>query len=332
MGYFPKYTITTHLLRLLESIMSLKTKIELSTISVAWIPNLTKDAFSRTAHSSTAIEGNPLTLREVQIIADGGQLPHAKPRHVKEVINYLAALKYISDNKNVKSISTDSILKIHTIIGKDALDREPIGAFRNYQVYVGNHVPPKENEIPQLVDEILEWLNIKGKLLPAVFSSAILHYQFEFIHPFGDGNGRVGRVLALWELFRRDFDSHHVFSVDEVFFENRQRYYNALDKVRKENGDLTGWLEFVSEAIELTLERVLNRIESIKVSHKESIILTLNQEKLLSFLKSGPMSIREIQDQLKVSKPGAHFLLKSLITNKIVKRTGGYKTGKYILI
>ena len=194
MGYFPKYTITAHLLRLLESIASLKTKIEMSTISVAWIPNLTKDAFSRTAHSSTAIEGNPLTLREVQIIADGGQLPHAKPRHVKEVINYLAALKYIAANKNVKSISTDSILKIHTIMGKDALDREPIGAFRNYQVYVGNHVPPKENEIPQLVDEILEWLNIKGKLLPAVFSSAILHYQFEFIHPFGDGNGRVGTL------------------------------------------------------------------------------------------------------------------------------------------
>src|SRR3972149_4652859 len=332
MGYFPKYTITTHLLRLLENITSLKTKIELSTISGGWIPNLTKDACSRTAHSSTAIEGNPLTLREVQIIADGGQLPHAKPRHVKEVINYLAALKYISDNENVKSISTDSILKIHTIIGKDALDREPIGAFRNYQVYVGNHVPPKENEIPQLVDEILEWLNIKGKVLPAVFSSAILHYQFEFIHPFGDGNGRTGRLLAMWELYRRKFDTHHIFSIDEVFLENRQRYYGALDIVRKENEDLTSWLEFSAEAIEITLERVLSRIEAVRISEKMTITLSPKQERLLNLLQAGPLGIREIQEQLNVTKQGAHFLFKPLLENGLIKRVGGHKTGKYTLV
>ena len=66
-----------------------------------------------------------------------------------------------------------------------------------------------------------------------ILSSAIVHYQFETIHPFADGNGRTGRVLALWELYRRGFDSHHIFSVDEFYWEDRPRYYAALEEVQR---------------------------------------------------------------------------------------------------
>jgi len=332
MGYVPKYTITAHLLRLLESIASMKTRIDLSTVSVAWAPPLAKEAFARTAHSSTAIEGNPLTLKEVQILAEGGDIPHAKPKHVKEVMNYLAALKLVSQHKSKKTISTEDVLKIHTVIGKGVLDRDPLGAYRDYQVYVGTHIPPKAKDVERLMDELFEWLNGSGQALPAIFSSAILHYQFEYIHPFGDGNGRVGRTLALWEFFRKKFDTHHIFSVDEVFLENRQRYYAALDNVRKENGDLTGWLEFSAEAVELTLERVLLRIETTRFSRKkEAVILSPKQEKLVNLLQNGPMGIREIQEQLEVTKAGAHFLLKPFVENGLIKRVGGHKTGKYTL-
>ena len=334
MEYLPQYMVTAHLLRLLESSASLRTTIEMSTISVTWIPRLTKEAFSRMAHSSTAIEGNPLTLKEVRILADGGGLPQAKPRYVIEIFNYFAALRYISHRANKKSISEEDILRLHTIVGKDAIDREPVGAFRTYQVYVGNHIPPKAKDVSRLIKELLEWFNDKGQSLPAVLSSTILHYQFEFIHPFGDGNGRVGRVLATWELYRRKFDSHHIFSVDEIFWENRQRYYAALSNVREQKGDLTDWLEFVGEAIELTLERVWTRIELVRALQKkgEPILLSPKQERLLQLLQNSPMGIREIQLELKVTKAGAHFLLKPLIENKLVKRVGGYKTGRYVLI
>lgn len=333
MGYNPIYTVTAHLLKLLESIASLRTKIEMSQVSVAWIPRLTKEAFSRMAHSSTAIEGNPLTLKEVQILADGGDLPQAKPAYVSEIFNYFAALRYISTHADKKHVSEDDILKLHKLVGKDVLERGPIGSYRNYQVYVGNHVPPGPEDVPPLVNDLLEWLNGKGQSLPTVFTSAILHYQFEYIHPFGDGNGRVGRLLATWEMYRRRFDTHHIFSVDEVFWENRQRYYSALDNVRKQKEDLTGWLEFVANAIELTLERGWLRIESVRIMHKgKSLMLTPNQEKLLHLLRESPMGIREIQTELKVTKQGAHFVLKPLIANKLVKRVGGYKTGRYILV
>lgn len=330
-GYEPKYSVTAHLLRLLESIASLKTKIELSAVSVAWVPALAKEAFARTAHSSTAIEGNPLSLKEVKILAEGGNLPHAKPKHIKEVTNYFAALKFITEHKSKKTISTEDVFKIHSIIGKEVLDRGPIGAYRNYQVYVGSHIPPKAKNAARLMDALLEWLNGKGQALPAVFSSPILHYQFECIHPFGDGNGRTGRLLALWELYRRKFDTHHVFSVDEFFLENRQRYYAALDLVRKENEDLTSWLEFSAEAIEFTLEQVLSRIEAVKVAEKTAITLSPKQERLLNILQAGPLGIREIQEQLGVTKQGAHFLLKPFMENGLIKRVGGHKTGKYTL-
>ncbi|MBI5326998.1 MAG: Fic family protein [Deltaproteobacteria bacterium] len=333
MPYEPKYTITTHLMGLIESISSMRTKIDISPISLAWIPRLTKEAFSRMAHSSTAIEGNPLTLREVRILSEGGTLPHTKPRYVQEIFNYFAALKHVSDNNQKEKILEGDALKLHVLIGKDALDREPVGSYRTYQVYVGGHKPPKAADVPKLMKELLEWLNTKGRLLPAVISSAILHYQFEYIHPFGDGNGRVGRVLATWELYRKGLDTHHIFSVDEVYWENRQRYYNALDLVRKQKGDLTGWLEFIAEAVELSLERALQRVESIRALKEDNkpLILLPKQEKLLHLIKSSPLSIKEIQSELKVTKSGAHFLIKPLIEANLIKRVGGHKAGKYII-
>ena len=199
-------------------------------------------------------------------------------------------------------------------------------------MYVGNHVPPKYEDVSMLAGEFLEWLNGQGRSLPAVFSSAILHYQFEFIHPFGDGNGRVGCVLATWELYKRKFDTHHIFSVDEVFWESRQRYYAALDNVRQQKEDLTGRLEFIAEAVELTLERMWMRIESIKLEGKKgSIALTPKQEKLLHLLRETSLNIKEIQSELKVTKQGAHFILKPLLQDSLVKRIGGHKTGKYML-
>ena len=333
MGYNPEYNVTAHLMNLLESIASLKTKIDNSSVSVAWISSLSKDSFARISHSSTAIEGNPLTLKEVKILADGGELLHAKPKQVKEVLNYFAALRYIVQKSNVKDITEEEVLKLHSIIGKDALDRGPIGSYRDYQVYVGNHIPPKAENVPVLMKKLLFWLNGDGQSLPAVISSAILHYRFEYIHPFGDGNGRAGRTLATWELFRRKFDTYHIFAVDEIFWENRPRYYYMLDDTRKKNEDLTGWLEFVAEAIELTLERVWQRIIAIgkSRSNKKPMFLTPKQEKLLAILQNSPMGIKEIQSELNVTKQGAHFIIKPLLNSKIIKRVGGHKTGKYIV-
>ncbi|MBP9128586.1 MAG: Fic family protein [Elusimicrobia bacterium] len=332
MAYLPRFNTTPHLLKVLEEITSLNGRIEGATVGVRWVPALQKEIRERQTHGSTAIEGNPLTLAEVRVLAEGGDLPHAEPRAKQEILNYFAALRFVEQRKGSSGIDETGILKIHSIIGqRNALDRGPFGAYRSYGVRVGRHVPPPAHEVPGRMGDLLKWLNGPGQAWPAVVGSAILHYQFEFIHPFGDGNGRVGRLLATWELYRRGFDTQHIFSVDEVLLENRMAYYRSLDRAQTEGQDLTGWVEFISETVAEALRRAWRRVQSLAVSQKNpKIILTSKQERLLSVLHSGgPKSISEIQKEFKITKPGAHFILKPLIAAGLVKREGGHKTGKY---
>jgi Fic family protein len=333
MPFDPKFQPTPHLLKVLEEISAFNTRIQNAAVGVRWVPNLQKDATARQAHGSTAIEGNPLTLAEVKILAEGGDLPHAKPRAIQEILNYFAALRFIEKNAKTKQIKTREVLRLHTIIGqKGALDREPLGLFRPYQVRVGMHTPPASKDVPRLMAELLEWLNSSGRAWPAVVSSAILHYQFEFIHPFGDGNGRVGRALATWELYRKQFDTHHIFATDEVFLEDRQSYYRALSRVQVEAQDLSGWVEYVAETINEALHRTWKRVEAVSALTKgPALTLTPKQEKILALLREHPLGILEIQMDLKVTKPGAHHILKPLIEAGLVRREGGHKTGKYRL-
>jgi Fic family protein len=112
--------------------------------------------------------------------------------------------------------------------------------------------------------ELLEWWNTRAPELSPILTSAILHYRFEDIHPFADGNGRTGRALALWELYRRGFDSHHLFSVDEYYWEDRPAYYAALEQVRLAGEELSRWLEYSALGLKQTLERVWGRVQRLQ--------------------------------------------------------------------
>jgi len=334
MPYEPSFQTTPHLLKALEEISALNIRIQNATVGVGWVPSLQKDAAARQAHGSTAIEGNPLTLAEVKVLADGGALPHAKPRAVQEVLNYFAALRFLTKNAKTEKLGIRDVLKLHSIIGqKGALDRGPIGLLRPYGVRVGEHVPPPAKEVPRLMAELLDWIHGSGRAWPAVISSAILHYRFEFIHPFGDGNGRAGRALASWELYRRQLDTHHIFAVDEVLLEDRQGYYRAFHWAQTQRHDLTGWVEYIAEAVHEALRRAWARIETIGISSKgKQIFLSPKQEKLLAVLRESPKAIKEIQEILGVTKPGAHHVLKPLLDAGLVRREGGHKTGKYRIV
>lgn len=333
MPYVPNFTITAYLVKIIEEIASFREKIIASTIQVPWIPALQKDARVRNTHSSTAIEGNPLTLEEVRILEDGKQLPTATARSKREVLNYFAALRFIEKNSSKKIILEKDLLKLHKIISTDVMDQGKAGEFRTVAVRVGNYFPPKPDVVPQLTNELLEWWNKLSSKWSPVISSAIIHYRFEAIHPFGDGNGRTGRALALWELYRRGFDAYHIFFVDEFYWEDRQGYYRALDNIRQQSDDLTGWLEYVAEGIHLTLEKVLLRIQKLSLNTgSEKIVLRPKQEKLLNILRDKKsMSPKEIWEALDISKQGALDLINPLIKAGIMERIGTKKSGKYIL-
>jgi Fic family protein len=185
-----------------------------------------------------------------------------------------------------------------------------------------------------MMSALLDWWNVQATRISPILSSAIIHHRFETIHPFADGNGRTGRMLALWELYRRRFDSHHIFSIDEYYWGDRPRYYAAFIKVRKEKDDLTSWLEYSAEGLRRTLERVWTRIQKLSAhAGKTKLVLRPKQEQLLHLLREQKaMTPREIWDGIGVSKQGALDLLRPLIKAGLVRRIGTKKTGRYVLV
>jgi Fic family protein len=332
MSYDPQFTIRPRLLALVEEVAILRQRIQQATLELPWIPALQKDARTRNVHASTAIEGNPLTLEQVRALEEGLTLEASDTRSRREVLNYFAALRHIEKNAAKKNLRHEDIFKLHSILTKDVMDQGVAGRYRTIAVRVGAYVPPPTNDVSGLMFELLEWWNQRAEQLSPVLSSAIIHYRFEAIHPFADGNGRTGRALALWELYRRGFDTHHIFSVDEYYWEDRPRYYAALQTVRGEGEDLTSWLEYCAEGLRQTLERVWLRVQAFNPHPGEKLVLRPRQERLLQLLRDhGQMSPADIWTALKISRQGAMDLLRPLMEAGLVEKIGGKKTGRYAL-
>lgn len=332
MSYEPHFTITPRLLALVEQVAVLRERIQGAAVELSWIPALQKDTRTRNSHASTAIEGNPLTLQQVRALEEGRDLVAIDARPKREVLNYFAGLRYVEKHAKKKSIRHEDIFELHRLLANTVMDQGQAGRYRTIAVRVGAHFPPPAIDVSPLMFELLEWWNKKAGTLSPVLSSAILHYQFEWIHPFADGNGRTGRALALWELYRRGFDSHHIFSVDEYYWEDRPAYYSALDGVRKAGADLTGWLEYCTEGIRQTLERTWTRVQSYNVKSPEKLVLRPRQEQLLRLLRDhGSLSPAELWEALGVSRQGAMDLLRPLLEAELVEKVGSKKTGRYKL-
>src|SRR5436190_3016620 len=333
MSYEPQFTITPRLLSHVEQAAALRARIQGALVELAWVPALQRDSRSRNVHASTAIEGNPLTLEQVRALEEGRELAAPADRAQREVLNYLAALRHIEKHSAKKTITQTDVLGLHRMLADKVMDQGDSGKYRTIAVRVGNYRPPAASLVSGLMFELLSWWNAESAALSPVLTSAILHYRFEAIHPFADGNGRTGRALALWELYRRGFDTHHIFSVDEFYWEDRPRYYAALDAVRREGEDLSGWLEYAAEGLQLTLERVWTRVQKFSAgASRTKLVLRPKQEQLLQLLRDHKsMTPQEIWDALGVTKQGAMKLMQPLLDAGLVQRIGTRKTGRYIL-
>ncbi len=332
MAYEPQFTITPRLLSLVESVAALRERIRGASVELPWIPALQKDTRTRNGHASTAIEGNPLTLAQVRALEEGRELSAVEERPKREVLNYFAGLRYVEKNATKKTIRHEDIFELHRLLAIRVMDQGEAGRYRMIAVRVGRHFPPAAADVSGLMFELLDWWNKRAVELSPVLSSAILHYHFEWIHPFADGNGRTGRAIGLWELYRRGFDSHHIFSVDEYYWEDRSGYYQALDAAGQAGENLTGWLEYCAEGLRQTLERLWIRMQPYLVGGSEKLVLRPRQEQLLKILRDhGSVAPAELWDALGISKQAAMGLLNPLLEAGLVERIGGKKTGRYIL-
>ena len=333
MNFIPTYTITPHLLSQVEQVAALRERILAAAVQVPWIPALQKDSRIRNAHFSTAIEGNPLTLEQVRAIEEGREMPATAQRARREVANYFAGLRFVEKNARRHAITHAEVLKLHRILAAEVMDQGRAGEYRTIRVRVGSYVAPPPAQVEAMMAALLKWWNKEAARLSPILSAPVIHHQLEVIHPFADGNGRAGRMLSLWELYRRGFDNHHIFAIDEFYWEDRPRYYAALKNVQQEEGDLTSWLEYSAEGLRLTLERAWTRIQKLSAhTGKAKLVLRPKQEQLLHLLREHKaLAPREIWDAIGVSKQGALDLLRPLIKAGLVRRIGTKKTGRYVL-
>ena len=176
MAYQPQFTVTAHLVTTLEDVAAFREKILAASVQVPWMPRLQKDARIRNAHSSTAIEGNPLTLEQVRLLEEGQSLPSEPSRATREVLNYLAGLRFIEKHVRKKPITHTEVLKLHAILAKGVMDQGQAGRYRDIQVSVGRYRPPASDLVSGLMAELLEWWNKKSAKWSPVISSAIIHY------------------------------------------------------------------------------------------------------------------------------------------------------------
>lgn len=294
----------------------------------------------RTIHSSLAIEGNTLNVDEVRDIIDGKTVV-APLRQIQEVKNAIATYDLYA---TLDPFEVKDLLRAHSMMMQSLCD--DAGHFRRGGVGVFSetglvHMAPPAERVPLLMDELFEWLRSADDHL--LIRSCVFHYEFEFIHPFSDGNGRTGRLWQSLILGRL----HPLFEnlpVENMVFRNQQAYYEAIAASTRE-GQSGPFIEFMLGEILSTLQ--LHQGEEINVDDnlteterqfiaifgnefgvKFGVKFRENDMRLLLLLNSSPgLSAIKLAERIGISQRGVEKQIKKLRDMGILSRKGSAKNG-----
>lgn len=288
-NYTPPFTITNNILDYVSSIMEKIGKLN-NYINFNKMPILRRDNRIHSIHSSLAIEANSLSLKQVRDVI-AGRTVLGPQKEIQEVKNAYKAYEMIKD---VNPYSIKDLKKIHGIMTHLTVDES--GEFRKGEegVFDGDvciHVCPPPEKIEDLMKSLFDWMKkSKDEIHPLILSS-IFHYEFVFIHPFKDGNGRTARlwqniILSNWkEIFE-------YLPIESQLKKYQDDYYKAIADCNN-NGESTIFVEFMLRMIDEVLEK------SINTSTSPITESTININKLLNVMENGiPMTANEIMDKL----------------------------------
>ena len=315
-----------------------------------WEAGLRRQALIRNTHSSTAIEGNKLTLEQVVALSEGKDVIAAY-KDKQEVLNYIDAIEKIPVFAGKGKIKAPDILHIHKIVTKNVLQNaSDSGTFRKGQVFVGRRVfdgtgfreeieymPPKAEDIPRLVEDFVCWLNLdKTREINPVLLAGITHYEIARIHPFINGNGRTARLLATLILYLSGFDHRRIFALDDYYDRDRRAYYAALKTVQANNNDVTEWLEYFTTGVAVSVNEIREAVLKLgSKKRKESrlqIHLTPKQMKIVEYINvNGKVTNKNLQALFEISPQAVHKELTKLIKLKIIKPMGQGRALHYVL-
>ena len=269
MTFAPRFTITNPIATALTRIERARGFLEAATLSESWVRRMGEQALMLEAHHTTHIEGTQLTLEQSQRLLRGEDVPEADPDDARELLNYRDAFELVSSWLDEGGPVTESLVReIHRrlVEGVRGGAAEP-GQYRRVQNYVVNaatgevvYTPPPAHDVPVLMAEMVAWLNDPGGVHPVLVGGAG-QFQLVHIHPFLDGNGRASRLLSTLCLYRAGYDFKRLFTISEFYDRDRPAFYRAIQSVRQNDMDLTGWLEYFTEGLATQLDEVKGRGE-----------------------------------------------------------------------
>ena len=318
----PPFKITNEILNFIYEIGELVGKIS---AEKEFEKNLTlrRENRIKTIYSSLAIEQNTLTLEQVTDVINGKRVL-APLKDIKEVQNAYEIYERIDE---LDENSVNDLLLAHKIMTSELIKESGRFRSKNAGVYQGDkliHMGTLPEYIPELINNLFLWL--KNSKEHPLIKTAVFHYEFEFIHPFQDGNGRIGRlwhslILSKWKK---------IFAwlpIESLVQKYQKEYYIAINNSNR-NGESTEFILFMLRIINETLiELVENKKTTDKMTDK-------NRERIKALIKylgqNDSISNKEAQSLLGISEATAKRFLNNLVKENLLEAVGEYKARKYI--
>ena len=324
MDYEPPFKITSQIIDLISQISEAVGEINSLENSPRHL-ELRKENRIKTIHSSLAIENNSLSLEQITAIIEGKRVL-GSPNEIQEVKNALQAYELLL---TLNPYEEKDLLKAHKLMMADLVERngeyrkDGVGIFDGNQVV---HLAPPADRVPFLMSDLFEWL--KNSDVHPLIKSCVFHYEFEFIHPFQDGNGRMGR---LWQtVILKEWKS--VFAwlpIETLIKENQVEYYNALNS-SDSDANSTNFTVFMLQTILRTIKEIIETEK--KITLKITVKITANQKKILEAIKQNPfVTQEELSSIVGIAKLNINKNMKKLQEQGIIERVGADKNGKWIV-
>jgi len=292
---------------------------------------------------SSQIEGTQASLRGV-LEFEADMKPKEDINEIREVVNYIQAMGHGMEKLTFAPLSLDLLNEIHRFLikGTRGSARYP-GKIRDEQNWIGVpgttiydaiFVPPPPEKLPEILGDLMDFIAQKDKI-PSLVKVALIHAQFETIHPYYDGNGRMGRLLITYYLYYMEILSRPLLYLSFYLKKNQQEYYEILNSVRFE-GNWERWIEFFLKGVIETSENSIdtarriialqNDLKNRLVEHSIGGVASL---RFIDFIFGNPIvSSSQVAEALSVSRQTAINLLKKLENAKIITEITGQKRFK----
>ncbi len=320
--YRPPFEITSEIVNLISRISERIGEIHAFRNTPANV-RLRKENRIKTIHSSLAIENNSLGIEQITAILEGKRVL-GSPREITEVKNSIEVYERLLE---LDPLSEADLLKAHKLMMHDLVSES--GKYRTGAVGIFNgnrmvHVAPPAERVPFLMADLFEWL--KSSDAHPLIKSCVFHYEFEFIHPFQDGNGRMGR---LWQtvILKEWREIFAWLPAETLVKEHQKEYYAALGSSDRK-ADSTGFIEFMLTLLCRTAEDVIG---SEKVTVKVTAKVTVNQRKILDALNKNPHATQaELANLVGITRKSIISNMKKLRELGLIRRSGSDKNGVWL--